>query len=303
MKRSHEGTDDSRPYKKRVVGHVQAQPAHTEPAPQQPEFTGVQLMRSISAACALAGFDSVRSTALEMFRAQAEEYMLRFATEVRISMQGQRRTQPTAQDFSMALSRTENTRAPRVLRPQLDIELPENISYPTIPLPEPAPEPVPDFSRLLKPLIESRPPRWIPSHFPLLPAQHTWKATEVWPTREKDSRKMREKATEEGMLAEQALRKLAAAAKAGAVKAEARRRNDLALSGPGKQRTVGTVRPKNEDIFGDLLHDIGGLDGAVDHEAVSARQEKVEALEIREGLLVNSSASYWRGGKRQGLAF
>lgn len=116
---------------------------------------------------------------------------------------------------------------------------------------------------------------------------------------------MREKATEEGMLAEKALRRLAAAAKAGALKTEAKKRSETALAGTGKQRAM-KQRPANEAIFGDVLQDVGGLEAVdqdVDDNAEQERREKIEAIEINEGLLVNSDAAHWRAGKRQGLAF
>lgn len=53
--------------------HVQQLPDAVEPAPQDPEFAEGQLLKSIGAALTLAGFDSVKPTALEMFRAHAEE--------------------------------------------------------------------------------------------------------------------------------------------------------------------------------------------------------------------------------------
>ena len=53
--------------------HVQHIPEAVEPAPQDPEFADGQLLKSITAALTLAGFDSVKPTALEMFRAHTEE--------------------------------------------------------------------------------------------------------------------------------------------------------------------------------------------------------------------------------------
>jgi len=53
--------------------HVQHIPDAVEPAPQHPEFAEGQLLKSIGAALTLAGFDSVKPTALEMFRAHTEE--------------------------------------------------------------------------------------------------------------------------------------------------------------------------------------------------------------------------------------
>ena len=51
------------------------------------------------------------------------------------------------------------------------------------------------------------------SALPPLPSAHTYKGTAVFAQRETDSRKIRELATEEGKLGEQALRKLAGAVK------------------------------------------------------------------------------------------
>lgn len=52
---------------------------------------------------------------------------------------------------------------------------------------------------------------YIPSHLPRFPSQHTYKDTPVYPDREVDPRRIRELATEEGKLGEEALRKLAGA--------------------------------------------------------------------------------------------
>lgn len=57
----------------RCLQHVQQIPEAVEPAPQDPEYAEGQLLKSITAALTLAGFDSVKPTALEMFRAHAEE--------------------------------------------------------------------------------------------------------------------------------------------------------------------------------------------------------------------------------------
>jgi len=58
--------------------HVQSRPAHVEVAPPDPVFAQAQLMRSISAALTLVGFDSVTPSALEMFRGATEECMSSF---------------------------------------------------------------------------------------------------------------------------------------------------------------------------------------------------------------------------------
>lgn len=78
MQRSNSSTGPERsPGKKHTVHHqlhhVQQLPGAVEPAPQDPEFAEGQLLKSITAALTLAGFDSVKPTALEMFRAHVEE--------------------------------------------------------------------------------------------------------------------------------------------------------------------------------------------------------------------------------------
>lgn len=79
VKRPHSSSTVSGqvPHKKRRVQHtlhrVQNRPKDVEPAPQDPVFAQGQLLKSIGAALVMAGFDSVKPSALEMFRAQVEE--------------------------------------------------------------------------------------------------------------------------------------------------------------------------------------------------------------------------------------
>lgn len=79
IKRPHSSSTvaDQAPHKKRrvhhVLRHVQVRPKDIELAPQDPVFAQGQLMKSIGAALVMAGFDSVKPSALEMFRAQVEE--------------------------------------------------------------------------------------------------------------------------------------------------------------------------------------------------------------------------------------
>lgn len=231
--------------------------------------------------------------------------MLHLLADVRSSMQTHRRPVPTAQDFRMALAQMPNTQSASLLTPQLELSLPEDVSYPYIPQPAPPPAPAPDFSALLQPLLADAQPQYIPSHFPKLPPGHAWKETPVFPTREKDARKMREKATEEGMMAEQALRKLAAAAKAGAMKAETRRRTGAPLAGVGRSRNgAGRKRPAPEMLFGDVLNDVTESNGA-DYEmaldGADERERQPTQSELEERVVVNSGMGNWRGGAGRGL--
>ncbi len=76
MKRPHsDATSQQRRKVRRKLQHVQTRPQHVEPAPQDPVFVQGQLLRSIGAALAIVGFDSVKPAALEMFRSHVEECM------------------------------------------------------------------------------------------------------------------------------------------------------------------------------------------------------------------------------------
>lgn len=308
---AHAGTKRSNPpehepsHKKRKIQHtlrhVQPRPAHIEPAPQDPVFAQGQLLKSIGAALVTAGYDSVKPSALEMFRAQTEEYILRFLKHARISMQDGRRTKPTALDFASALAQMPNAHTASLLSPQLGLPVPEDVSCPSIPQPGPAPAPAPDFSRLLEPLMAQEARPYIPKHFPSLPSSHAWEQTPVFPEREKDARKMREKATEEGKLAEKALRKLAAAAKTSATNAE--RRRSSVLSGQGKPREPHSSRAgvQHEDTFADVLRDLGAGDDGTELNTAGTARDGMES-DMLGGVVVNHDMSHWRkAGRKKGL--
>jgi len=283
----------------RMLKHVQNRPQHIEPAPQDPIFAQGQLLKSIGAALVMAGFDGVKASALEMFRAQVEEYMLEFLNHAHDSMNDCRRTKPTALDFAAALANMPNAYTASLLEPQLHLQIPQDISNPVLSDPLPAPPSAPDFGELLEPLMTDSRPAYIPSHFPTLPPQHTWKQTAVFPEREKDARKMREKATEEGMLAEQALRKLAAAAKTGAAHAETRRSSTL--SGIGRARSSAPPKARariSQDTLSDVLKDMDGSDETGDMMIDDDRRE----LDMPEGVSVNHEIGHWRRhGARKGV--
>lgn len=287
-----------------ALKHVQHIPQDIEPAPQDPVFAQGQLLKSISAALVMVGYDAVLPTALEMFRSHVEEYMLKFLSHTRTSMHNNRRTIPTALDFSQSLANMPSSHLPQLLLPQLALDVPEDISYPSIPEPDPAPPKMDDFSKLLEPLIEQHPPAWMPRHFPPLPPKHSWKETAVFPQRETDSRKLREKATEEGVLAEQALRRLAAAAKSSAAHAEKNRHN--ALRGEGKVRNPSrpggrAAARKHEDTFAEMLREEGGGDEAAELASDAADTRTGVDLSMPEGVVVNHHNAYWRRpGQRRG---
>lgn len=290
--------------KRRRITHSlhyhQRLPAHIEPAPQDAAIIQAQFLRSISAALVSVGFESARPEALEMFRSHAEEYMLQFATYIRHAMNHERRTSPVATDFSAALALMPNTRTASLLKPQLKLGMPKGISYPSIPPPPPALQDPPDLSGLLADLTNVKRPPFVPSHFPGLPPAHAWKATPVYPSRETDARKMREKATAEGLLAEQALRKLASAAKAGALRAEEDKRKRGIETGHGKKR--GRMEESGE-VFGDVLKELGG-DGedegiGMEMEIDAGREVAGQTMDLGmpEGVVVNYGMGGWRHGR------
>ena len=150
--------------------------------------------------------------------------MLRLLDDVRTSMLSARRTQPLPQDFSFALAQDRLTASS--LRPFLDQPIPASQTLlPSIPdgtRPEPDFFPPPSLSKL-EPVLgtqisgtaEKASRRYIPKHFAALPSKHTWQNTPVFSTRETDPRQIREKATEQGISAERALRELMKSRKGG----------------------------------------------------------------------------------------
>ena len=115
---------------------------------------------------------------------------------------------------------------------------------------------------------------------------------------------------EEGLLAEQALRNLAAAAKAGVAKAEKRR--DAALAGPGKargrerERAGKTSTAKAEEMFDEMLRQVrqddddpgdAGFDIGGD-QAMHGGDGGDDEL---HGVLVNYGMAGWRHSGRKRL--
>ena len=153
--------------------------------------------------------------------------MLNFLGQVRKSMTGARRTDTIPHDWIYALSAVGITDT-TIVEPNLDHgPVPPMLLQPPFSPPEPADPPAPDLEGLFGPELSGRSDKevrkYIPAHFPVFPPRHAWKATPVYTAREHDPRKIREKATEEGILAEQSLRKLMAAQKAGLQKGQARK--------------------------------------------------------------------------------
>lgn len=153
--------------------------------------------------------------------------------------------------------------------------------------------------------------RWIPKHFPDLPSKHTWQSTPVFPERETDPRKIREKATQEGVLAEQALRKLMAAQKQGG-QLKGRERQIR----PHRERPQAEAKKVWEEALQAILDDDAeekrrneesedmafamAMDGATDRNATIANGSGGAAAEA--AMLVNYDRKYWRKSAQGGAA-
>ena len=206
---------------------------------------------------------------------------------VRRSMQAARRTTPIATDFEL-------------LAQALDEQIPVDQlrSYQTLPAVNPPllPTPPPDDvfhnceqlpRELLGPeldgAVQSKKDKFIPSTLPFLPSVHTYKATPVYSIREKDPRRIRELATEEGKMGEQALRKLA-----GAMKLEKTISSEAEVRPPPFSGTVPDARRRRmpqvseEAMFEETMR------------ALLATQSSEDQSAFEVGPVVSAEKRFWR---------
>ncbi|KAF2729179.1 hypothetical protein EJ04DRAFT_502764 [Polyplosphaeria fusca] len=240
MKRSFSGEaralayGEPHPKKRRILHKVQhAQPTQHIIEPINAEFDvgngseyknffHDQLRRAIAIQCKADGFDGATPEGMQFFTAMVDEFMRNFLAEVRTSMTMGRRISPVAHDWVKALMTTGNFGSS-----SLDFHLNTSALPPTLLQPPFGPPALPEqpdvppesiegmIGAELSGRAEKESKKHIPSHFPPFPSKHTWKSTSVFTQRENDPRKIREKATEEGIIAEQSLRRLMAAQKKG----------------------------------------------------------------------------------------
>lgn len=241
--------------------------------------------------------------------------MNNFLAQVRKSMTSARRTDTVAHDWLYALS-SVGLSGSGPLEQHFDTgEIPPSLLQPHFDAPAPPEAPPPTTESLLGPELsgqadkETRP--YIPSHLPPFPSKHTYKATPVFTDRENDPRKIREKATEEGILAEQSLRKLMAAQKAGIQKQNV-----------GKRKRSKRMRESDklwQEAMVDVLNDEKGREKEEEQrraqEAADEGEEEVawdaplEArarqpttvarnVNLEEGVHVNYEQRYWRKSAR-----
>ncbi|KAK4946320.1 hypothetical protein LTR10_014518 [Elasticomyces elasticus] len=202
----------------------------------------------------------IEPAALESLMALMEEYILKILSMVRRSMLAARRTVPIAADFETAIEVLDIPRPddhlkpyksqPPINRPFLPTPPPEDVFHNTVELPATFLGPELDGHGELKKFSFNT--RVLPE----LPSAHTFKDTPVYPYRENDTRRIRELATKEGKLGEQALRKLAGAVKLDAthpLESEATKRRSKVTQ---RKRWKDTVDISEETVFEETLRDL-----------------------------------------------
>lgn len=240
--------------------------------------------------------------------------MQKFLTDVRTSANGARRADATPLDWIYALKKN-GIPGSGPLEQHLDTgPIPPSFLQPTFDEPETDAPPEVQLTSLLDELsgrADKEKRAYIPSHFPDLPPKHTWMSTAVVTKREIDPRKIREKATEEGILAEQSLRRLMAAQKAGLHKGDnarkVRKSQRIRQSDKLWQEAMHSLlseEEKREDaarrqLEEDLMQE-GFEDGAdpMQNQVVKPKEKRQGQEKLTESVHVTSEQKYWRKGAR-----
>lgn len=221
--------------------------------------------------------------------------MAHFLAKVRQSMLSCRRTQAVPHDYLQSLRAHHLTL--RCLLPHLDPPVSPSKSMPPVTF-KPAPRgkemnDVPFLGPLLNGISEPLSISYIPRHFPPIPSKHTYKATPKFTDREQDPKTIRERATKEGRLGEEALRRLVGLGSAtdsvvtlplrSRTKDSRRRRDEL------WKETMAAVTARTGVGTGDydITHDPGDTDSGGSH----TRGDVGKAI---LGSIVNADRIYWR---------
>ena len=205
-----------------------------------------------------------------------------------------RRTKPIPEDFLQALHTHQLSL--RSLIPHLNPPVPAMQSQFSI-CSETAQDDEQLHLRYLGPILNGAPEghrkTYIPKHFPEYPSKHTYKATAEYPDREQDPRKVRERATEEGRLGEEALRRLVSA-------------GSLTSSHELKHGSMmRSMRARRDQMFLETMQAVSaGAPDGMDHDSGYGSFDKAKHKEQelnsrppghgRISSAVNSEAKYWR---------
>ena len=139
--------------------------------------------------------------------------MSHFLLHVRQTMLACRRSRPIPEDFLQALHL--NSLSLTALLPHLDPPVPSSASQKPLTFDTSSGDDAEkrafaasSAQTLFQNQDQEQRSAYIPSHFPALPGKHSYRETIELPTRERDPKRIREQATEEGRLGEEALRRL-----------------------------------------------------------------------------------------------
>ena len=136
---------------------------------------------------------------------------------------------------------------------------------------------------------------YIPRHFPDLPDKHTYQATPDYASREQDPRKVRERATEEGRLAEEALRKLVTVESSRPKEAQHPRNAKLSMQAQRSQmwrETMSAIAREDQTGLGNAMD----MDRGKQKEGAGADSTSTQR---HLSIAVNAEKRYWRKPKQQ----
>ncbi|KAF1808110.1 hypothetical protein P152DRAFT_372344, partial [Eremomyces bilateralis CBS 781.70] len=266
-------------------------------SPQDDSVFHAQLVRSISTVLTRVGFDGAKPSALESFRSEVQEYMLHFLGTVRASMTNSRRTHPIPQDFVLALVNSGIT--PSELLGHLDHHLPPEVSLPPLQAAPRETDTVPKRDLFSIDAADTTKRRFIPATMPHYPSKHTWQSTPTVISRITDPLQIREKSTQEGIVAEQALRKLVAARQRGAANktfGEGHKTQKRELERRWEDGMMEMIRMDDEEARRQRVDFEGDADmGAGDVDVMNAAAEASNgAFGVDTGMVVNWDRKYWR---------
>ncbi|CUS06734.1 unnamed protein product [Tuber aestivum] len=328
------GMEDHRPSKRQRRGIVPPPPEYEDATPVVSEEMASDLLnRSTAMILKSVGYNGATAVAQERLRQLAEDHYLRMLHVITLLATSQRRTKPTVVDFEDMLQHmgiTVSSLESEMLR------MPSKTHAFVLPPITPPSPPTPDLTALLGPELadtELQKRSALEDFFPPLPSKHTYKATPLFTERPTEPRVIRERATEEARLAENALRKLLAVS--AHAKNNARIRGDVAVSTKRRDRDeawreafdesgheqsgggsagakvngTGAIKIKTEptDSFG-VFANADALAGVSDHPvtgvgAGSAGGGGEGAGGDKEGdaayleVIVNAESRYWRKGR------
>lgn len=221
--------------------------------------------------------------------------MAHYLADVRQSMLSCRRTAPIPQDFLQALHTHQLSL--RSLIPHLDPPVPPERSQ--FPLEtEPPQENEHQQLKFLGPVLNSAPDEraraYVPKHFPEFPSKHTYRATAEFPDREVDPRKVRERATEESRMGEEALRRLVSSSNTKPAHERHQNQRSQSMRARRDQMFMETMAAVTEGLAADEMDVDAGLDYVGKGKQKEPNSSGMTFGSERLHSAVNSEKRYWR---------